>query len=197
MLHTLGDSHCDFTFRGLPASIHRIGPVTMKRVGNPAEPLLNDACARIGLRPGDTLVLCFGEIDVRCWVHVHLARRKDGNLRAMLAEWVDAYLDKAASLPARTAILGVPPPSPASRIYQTPEFPVNGTDAERVLYTAEMNSLLAAGAAARGLPFIDLSRAAGPDGMLPPERCDAQGIHVDDPALVLDILMKSGIMEGK
>ena len=194
-LHTMGDSHCDVTFTGIPnVSVHRIGPVTLRRVSHPDDTLLPNAVATLNLAPNNTLLLCFGEIDVRCWIQPSLARRKDGNLHNMLAEWAKAYLDRIQTLPtqAKIAVLGITPPAPMIRIVQSTEFTVRGSDQERILWTTALNTTLAKECAQRNIPLVDLSPIAGPGGMLPLNRSDGQH-HALCPTLVSEALAKAGI----
>lgn len=180
-LLTIGDSHSFIPFRTI-AKTRYMGAITMKRLGNPAEPLLHQCAAELAPQPGDVLIAVCGEIDVRCWAHVHVLRRKDGDAAAMLGEWAEAYLDKIASIPANGARLGVAavvPPSPQTKIDRK-EYPVAGTDEDRARYTALLNDALRRGAAARNLLFLDQhSPYAGPDGMMRPELADSS-VHIND-----------------
>jgi hypothetical protein len=181
MLHTIGDSHAHAPFLNIPGVLtHWVGPVTMKRIGHPSESLLLDTAAVAAPKKGDSLLLCFGEIDIRCWAHVHVSQRKR-EPNALLADWTSAYLDKAALL-ARivpTAILSIVPPSRGSAIDRQ-EFPVAGSDAERAEYTRIANRLLAEGCPSRGLLFADVhSLYADGYGMMRRELADSS-VHIND-----------------
>ena len=187
MIHTIGDSHCWVPFNNVPnVTTHTVGPVTLKRAGHPKENLLIDAVAHIKPQPDDTLLFCFGEIDIRCWVHVHVTQRnKDPNI--LLQTWVTLYLDKIASLQhPKTAVMGVTPPAPKDRIDRQ-EFPVAGSDQERVTYTQLLNSLLKKGCQARSFAFVDLSPYADQDGMLPINLSDGT-VHIGNNTLLLKAL---------
>lgn len=186
MIHTIGDSHCWIPFQNIPnVATHTVGPVTLKRAGHREESLLIDTVALIKPQPNDTLLFSFGEIDVRCWVHVHVTqRKKDPN--KFLLDWVTLYLDKVASLQHKTAILGVVPPAPKDRIDRK-EFPVAGSDQERVTYTRILNSFLKEGCQARNFAFVDLSLYADQDGMLQANLSDGT-VHIGDNTLLLKAL---------
>jgi len=180
-LLTVGDSHSYIPFRTI-AKVRYMGAITMKRLGNPAEPLLHQAVAELTPQPGDILLAVCGEIDIRCWAHVHLQRRKDGDAATMLKEWAEAFLDKVASIPANGARLGVAavvPPSPQMKIDRK-EYPVAGTDQDRAHYTVLLNDALRQGAAARNLLFLDqYSPYVGPDGMMRSDLVDSS-VHIND-----------------
>lgn len=198
MLHTIGDCHCDATFRGLRGLTgiiaHPLAPLTMKRVGHMEDNLLPDAVKALNLSPDDTLLVSCGEIDVRLWIPVHLARRKDGNLPAMLREWASAYIERAQTLPtqAKIALLGVPPPAIASRVWQPEGALITSPDQDRAAHTRLLNTILAEECAAKNMPLVDLSAFADPHGMLPLERSDGAH-HASCPALAAEALYRAGI----
>lgn len=191
-LHTIGDSHSHIPFLNMPGTaIHYLGPITMKRIGTPEEPLLLATAA--GIPPDQTLLLCFGEIDIRCWVHVHLTKRRR-ELQELLAEWTGLYLDKAASLQRPTAVLGIVPPSPKAMIDRPDEFPVAGSDDERALYTRTANEMLAQGCATRGFAFADTSAYADPQGMMRRELADGS-VHIAETTLLRAELHRLGLLQ--
>jgi len=182
-IHTMGDSHCFIPFEKTPGfTTHWLGPVTLKRIGHPNETLLLDSVASIQFAPEDSLLLCFGEIDMRCWVDVHVKNR-GRQPQPLLQEWIDLYLDKASQLTPKPAILGIVPPAPKLRIDRD-EFPVAGSDQERAAYTILANHILSQGCAQRNLPFVDISVYADPQGMLRYELSDGI-VHIASNTLLL------------
>jgi len=192
MIHVIGDSHCLYTFREIEdVSAYHIGPVTMKRVGYLEDSLLADTVREIPIGSGDVVLLSFGEIDMRCWVKVHLVRH---DLYFLLTRWVRRYLHRVMTLPtgvAKVGILSVPPPMPRERC-QSAEFPVAGTDEERAEYTRVANKLLAEGCKERGLLYVDVySRYADAAGMLKVEMSD-KIVHILDTRHVPECLAAAG-----
>jgi hypothetical protein len=194
-IHSTGDSHAG-TFVNLPGCVvHTVGPVTLKRVGYMEDTLLQDHVRGIGLTPADVLVLCFGEIDCRCFVKPQLEHRTI-SLEELLRGWVDAYLVRAKTLDtngARVAILSVTPPCTHDLAYNA-QFPVAGTDEERVTYHAAMNALLAQGCAERGLLYVDTYSAyKDENGMLIHALSD-NCTHIKENSRVLTILQMMGLL---
>jgi hypothetical protein len=186
-IHTVGDSHSQIPFLNAPNTvIHYLGPITLKRAGHPSENLLIDTVAHIypPVSRSDTLLFCLGEIDVRCWVHVHVTKRQR-DLEELLNEWITLYLDKIAALSqmAKIAVLAVVPPAPQALIDRD-EFPVAGSDQERVLYTRRINHHLRQGCAQRNFVFVDLSAYEDPQGMINPTLRDGS-VHIADNSLLL------------
>ena len=64
MLLTIGDSHSYIPFRTI-ARTRYMGAITMKRLGNPAEPLLHQCAAELAPQPGDVLI---DALDLEDWV---------------------------------------------------------------------------------------------------------------------------------
>jgi hypothetical protein len=192
MIHTIGDSHSFIPFHNVPnVTTHWLGPVTLKRLGHPEENLLIDTVKLINPPPQDTLLFCSGEIDVRCWVNVHITQRHK-NLEDFLQDWVTLYLDKIALLsPWKIAVMGVPPPAPKLKIDRV-EFPVTGTDQERVYYTRSINSYLKMGCIIRHFTFLDLSCYEDQNGMLNPVLSDGI-VHVGDNTLLLKAINNLGL----
>lgn len=190
MLYSLGDSHCDFTFKNIPnVSINRLGPLTMSRVGYLEDNVLPNAVQNLNLSLNDTLILSFGEIDVRCWASIHFNRKQNFSF---LQNWVDRYLYRASTLntKAKIAILSVPPPAPQSYIHQSHEFPVNGSDQERSLYTEVVNNFLKLGCQKCNFIFLDVySLYKDEYGMLPQNQADEQHIHIKNNNLVHKLLL--------
>jgi hypothetical protein len=197
MIYVVGDSHAAYTFAGVPGVVaHHLGPVTLRRAGGAADPLLPAAVAALGLTAADTIIWCFGEIDCRCHVKP-LAEHLERGLVALLEGWVDAYLTQVQGLPvngARAGVLAVLPPVEGERAAGNAQFPAAGTDAERAGYVGDLNRLLATGCAARGLLFVDVHAAyADARGLLPLALSDGH-VHVCDTEPAEDMLVKMGLL---
>lgn len=203
-LHTIGDSHAWLPFLQIGRAVtHYLGPVTMKRIGHHEETLLHDVVRSMGplpLQPGGALVFSFGEVDIRCWVHVHVSQRCR-ELGELLHEWTSNYLDKVRSVPVfapleALCVLAITPPVTAAQAHNV-DFPVAGSDADRARYTAFANSMLAAGCAKRGLRFLDsYSRYVGDDGMMRPELAD-NSVHIGNVDGLRSLLVEQGLIEKR
>ena len=193
MIYTLGDSHAMTTFAGIAGvGTRTVGAVTLKRAGiDPT--LLTWAVHCLCAKEEDAVILCFGEIDVRCHVKPALDHRKV-SLTALLASWVAPYLDVArASRAGRVAIMSVVPPVTTDRAFNA-TLPVGGSDGERVLYTYSINDLLRSGCIHRGLRYLDVhSEYRGEDGMLREEISDG-GVHIKDTARAAALLRREGLL---
>jgi hypothetical protein len=202
MIHSIGDSHSDFTFRGIPGvAIHHLGPLTMKRAAHADDYFLNEGVREIGLLPSDTLIVSAGEGDVRCFLKPELDA-KQITPAALLPPLVDRYLDRVRGLEvngARVGVLSITPPVTYTAVHafrqvNTYQFPPTGTDAERAEYTRVLNDLLAHGCQTRGLLFIDTySEYVDDDGMLIAEQSDGQ-VHIGDTSQVHVLLIRMGLL---
>lgn len=86
MIHVIGDSH-SLEFSNIDNTIiHYLGPRTMHRIGREGKALLD--FKRLEIQDNDTVVLVFGEIDVRC----HIGKQKELNNRS-LNEIINTLLD--------------------------------------------------------------------------------------------------------
>ena len=186
----IGDSHATFIAgtRVLPfdvSSDHEgvvwLGPRLMYSIArdgfpDPLLPELEGVSLDLARAP---VVLVFGEIDCR----VHLVERlaAGGTL-----EFVPRYVERAAELRARLAasrivLLGPVPPSDKGE--SDPEFPKNGTLAERIAVTRLVEQTLSEAAASLGdsrvtaVPVASL--LAGSDAGELAERLTDDGTHVN------------------
>lgn len=195
MIHTIGDSHSDFTFRNIPnVTIHHIGPLTMRRIAFKTDTLLEETIATCNLQPGDVVVLSFGEGDCRCFIKPKLV---DGlTAQAYCEDMVSHYFERLATLEtngARLATLSITPPAPYERAYLK-DWPPQGSDGERAMFTKTINDLLRVGCEQRGWLHINsYAEYVGSDGMLPQEGSDG-GVHIYDTAKVRVLLTKMGLL---
>ena len=197
MIHSIGDSHALFTFADiLEVKRHTIGPVTMKRVGYLEDNLLSDAVAALGLTAADALILCFGEVDCRCYLHPQVVHRLIG-LGGLVQQYVDCYAARVATLPtngARIAILGIPPATTTERAYNVVMAPA-GDNGYRVLYVRTMNAELAQACRSHGWIFLDLARYADAHTGLMLENFSDGGVHIKDPDGVREIMINAGLLK--
>jgi hypothetical protein len=198
MLYVIGDSHSQYSFSGIPnVAIHHVGPVTLKRVGYPEEPLLAITVGNLPLTSADYVVFVFGEIDVRCFVKPTYDRAKT-TLEQHLRKWAFRYGSAIASLDTKGAqivIMSVVPPSTAAQMAEGSLFPVAGTDQERAEYTVQLNAALKLVCEERHWQYLDVySRYANELGMLPSELSDGT-LHIGNPDRVKVLLNELRLLE--
>lgn len=204
----MGDSHSRL-FAGIPGAVCiHIGPITMRRMAYQKDSLMQDTvtslmtgtpfseyvrgiCTTSPGNPVDVIAFSFGEGDVRCFI-TKTAETLKMDVDAYLSDLVDNCLKRLAAFEmhgARCAILSIPPPAVYKRAF-VPNWPPQGSDAERSSWTKKINSMLAARSPAYGILFIDIySEYAGPDGMLPLEVSDRR-VHIADKTRLTALLTK-------
>jgi hypothetical protein len=154
------------------------------------------AARGIPLTVDDVVILCFGEIDCRCHVHVQAAL-PGRSLDEVVQTLADRYLDRVVSLDvhgARVGVLSATPPTTAARTAGNPDFPVAGTDAQRAAYTRQLNLRLQVGCSRRGLLYVDThSQYQDANGMLDVALAD-WNVHIKDTSRVEAVLRRMGLL---
>jgi FkbM family methyltransferase len=182
-IHTIGDSHGGGV-SGLSGAFDLVGGVTPHHLG----PRLMHSIGRDGLdlrkqgiKDGDTVICCFGEIDCRCHVHKFGTDYRK-TITATVERYVQALLANLERLPRlRLCVYNIPPPIRKAGKVENPEYPYLGSDEERRAYVNYMNELLAQQCARHGLIFVDLAREyADEHGFLRDSQSDGN-VHIADP----------------
>jgi len=182
-IHTIGDSHGGGV-SGLSGAFDLVGGVTPHHLG----PRLMHSIGRDGLdlrkqgiKDGDTVICCFGEIDCRCHVHKFGPDYRK-TITATVERYVQALLANLERLPRlRLCVYNIPPPIRKAGKVENPEYPYLGSDEERRAYVNFMNELLAQQCARHGLIFVDLAREyADEHGFLRAYQSDGN-VHIADP----------------
>ena len=191
-VHVFGDSHADFSFRGYEGLVSHITiSVTCFRVGRDGKGILNFQTA--GVKDNDTIIVLFGEVDCRCHIKRQLLAGRE--YKEVLDELVTAYgrsislnVDEFSKL--RVIVSCIPPPTARAdfeNIYGpiTHEFPFVGSDAERAMFTRDMNDLLKVHCRTKNYDFLDFydDYTRVEDGMLDHTKSDTQ-VHIKDNAMV-------------
>jgi hypothetical protein len=141
VIHAIGDSHVKLNFGGDPRIVvHHLGPVTMRAVSRDGRN--NISPKELGIVNGDSVIWCFGEIDVRC----HIIRQRDilneniSSIVDILAMgYINSILDIQHGMEVKTIILGVIPPT--DLIYDA-NYPRIGALYERVWARNTLNKSL-------------------------------------------------------
>lgn len=179
MLYCFGDSHVGHCFdRIRSASVCWLGPVTMHRVARDGLWFLD----QIDVRPNTTVLLLFGEIDVRC----HLGRVADetNTSRSDVAHsLVQSYVGRIAAARSgvdgvRFVLCSVPPPADGPGI-QNSDFPVYGNHGDRARLTSLVNSELRTQCKTHAFDYLDFHEEfATPEGYLIEGLSDGS-VHID------------------
>lgn len=174
MIHTFGDSHSCFgwiepmggshqvphhTSRTVGnITAHHLGPRLAYSVGRDGVNLLN--ITNHGIKPGDSVVFSFGEIDCRSHVHKYV---NNGGPEEVIDNIVSGYINTVLknidliNMPIETYLYNVvPPPDPESSVRNNPQFPFLGTSEERLNYGNIFNNKLKQASHKHQLGFIDI-----------------------------------------
>lgn len=199
MIYTIGDSHSDCTFRGVPGVNVDATPsfsFTMWRIATREDDVIERAVAALHMTPADTLILSAVEID--CRIHVKRLVSEGMNLEQLLSDMVDRYLTRALRLPlggGRLVIMSVVPPAPDGTLYPSGvALEIVGTNEERVSYVRAMNSILASECQKLGLMFLDVyTPYADASGLLPAEISDGV-VHIVKTNKVHEQMCRLGLL---
>ena len=199
LLYAYGDSHrgnlknrcsASFCHYWLHGCVH---PFTIHR----AHALGLDFAA-VGVPSDGVLIVCGGEIDVRCMVHKQVVE-KGRDATEVIHDLADKYMSILKRNSATHKLIGVMSIMPAMRFdneKNNPEYPFRGTDEDRRDWTILLNDLLRQRTAQAGHLFLDIfSYYADADGFLDPSKSDGN-VHAnpDDLAYVderIDMLLSS------
>jgi hypothetical protein len=166
-LFAIGDSHSVALWGGTGVRVIHLGPITANRAGRegelarlvvvrifgPRSAQASHILLRVVIRPGDGVVLFFGEIDVRA----HFADRIDDygsaeGLARSLATRLSAEAVRLADITkANVGIASVTPPADISDA----ELPTRGTIDDRVRWTKLLNQEFGALCERSGIRFVD------------------------------------------
>ena len=170
-IHTIGDSHSAFSFRGekeggleyifyqrrdvflrVPLYVHFVGSQTMYTFGLRGCEKKNFE----GVEKGNYLVFCFGEIDVRCHIHnqIHLRGRREEEIIFSLVEgYIRKIKEYEAKYKIRPVVFGVTPPV---RELTVDGYPSVGPFEDRVRYTKKINDYLKKKAKEQEILYFDV-----------------------------------------
>jgi hypothetical protein len=201
VIHVIGDSHSFFCFTDspmqmpplldepfdyiytnagyrfrVPFHIHCFIARTLHRVGREGVNAIN--VKHMGIAERDTVIFCFGEVDVR---H-HIGRQRDfhgRNLYEILYTLTNNYIrfieqNRSFYKQLNCMIFGVVPPLAYSKFMPpnfTPDtaFPFYGTPEDRVFITRELNRIMKEEGAKKNIGFLDIGDLyATPQGVLNP-----------------------------
>lgn len=192
MIYLYGDSHAEFSFRGLslPHDCRREYSVTMYRIGRDKRVVNWRPCT-----PNDITVFAFGEVDCRAHVgkQIELGRNENEVISVLATEYIDTIRRTSSG---RIIIVAVIPPTTSTDLMkaqpnlQARDYPYVSSDQDRLRYTHKLNARLAEICNEYSITFFNpYAPYAREDGFLKRELCDTVGLHVGNSSYVLDSFM--------
>lgn len=198
MIHSIGDSHAQWSFKGTGVVDHEIGPVTMGTVGKSRDgmlgsQLLDTIIERCGVEPTDTVIMCFGEIDTRCHIQPRVDAGEDED--QIIKELVDGYFQTIyGSRHLKFWVMSITPAwrkaewstflAQNGRSEQTEQFPLRGEDVDRSRYVQKLNTALRQECQRGHVFFLDVhEHYCDAEGMLIPALSDGN-LHIGNTSYV-------------
>lgn len=180
-LHTFGDSHCYFGWDAVKGVVtHHLGAKLCYSFGRDG---LDIKGGGFGVKDGDTLVFCFGEIDCRCHIHKHITT--ENHYSSIIDAIVEKYFTaiQSATNPFKDlviAVYNVVPPVQKYNTNENPDYPYLGSDEERKAYVEYFNRKLREKCEEYGYTFLDVySRYVDANGFLNKSLSDGE-VHIRD-----------------
>lgn len=142
-IHTIGDSHC---MNGWTKTIkHHLGPLLCYSFGK--EKLNRCDIRKFGIKDGDTIIFCLGEIDCRCHIHKHITDQVSyqdiiNNIVNHYFEAIELNVSISKIKLKNICVFNVVPPIQKHNTMENPKYPYLGSDEERKEYTLYFNQKL-------------------------------------------------------
>ncbi len=148
MIYIYGDSHAFFSFNNLNlnhVNLH-CSSITMYRIGRDNMIIHFD---KNMIKPNDTIVLVYGEVDCRCHIQrqINLGKNEDDIIHELVYNYITTIKNNTIDMNINIIIVGVIPPTKQND-YESRngpimhEFPFIGSDEDRVRFTSKVNQLL-------------------------------------------------------
>ena len=191
MIHTIGDSHAKYSFDGIVGVIcHHIGPVTMESVGKMRQSksssiYLEEILIEHKIKNDEVVILCFGEIDVRCRIKpkINNGENEDNVIKSLVSNYIETINNTNHK---NFWILGVIPPTCFRE--ETHGYPFLGSDEERSIYCRKINLSLKEMCKKNGIVFLDIYELYKDDrGMLKKELSD-NNVHIGNTEFVKELI---------
>jgi len=190
MLHVFGESHAREGWNQLEprclvpgkVSIHcaQSDPPLMHSIGKKGLEVLD--ITRVGVRDGDIIIFCYGEVDCRCHIYKHLEQGLDYVVNNLAIDYMNTIaLNVKRYKDLRVGVYNVLPPAKKSRTWDNPSLPFLGTDEERLSYVIALNNKLEQACKEHGYIFVDIFKDyADSEGFMNPA-LSSDGLHISDP----------------
>jgi hypothetical protein len=192
MIYLYGDSHAEFSFRGLslPHECRREYSVTMHRIGRDKRVVKWTPCT-----PDDITVFAFGEVDCRAHVgkQIELGRNENDIISVLATEYIDTL---RRTSPGRIIVVAVIPPTTSADLLKSQpnirasDYPFVSSDQDRLRYTNKLNARLSDICKEHSITFFNpYAPYTREDGFLKRELCDTIGLHVGNSSYVVNSFM--------
>jgi hypothetical protein len=197
MVHTIGDSHAGGV-TNLTGAFDKISGINRHWLG----PRLMYSISReginlnsMGINSGDTVILCFGEIDCRFHVHKFISQN---TYQQVIDNLVESYFNLIKNLidnyNVRVIVYNVVPSIKKGTVEENQSYPFLGTDEERKSYVTYMNYKLSESCKVNNILFIDVyNKYICEDGFLKREFSDGN-VHITEHSFIEDFLKKNNIL---
>lgn len=187
--HTFGDSHAQFAWERIPGVVtHRVGPLLCYSFGkDPSR--INISDPKNGVKDGDSVCFCLGEIDCRNHLYKHSTHQTAfQDIDAIISAYMDAIKTVCAPYnDLKVYVYSVPPIVPGGRGYNH-ECPHHGDDDTRRLFTYLFNHHLRKHCPRNGYVMVDVyDQYKDADGYIKYELSDGS-VHIDDPVYIREFL---------
>jgi hypothetical protein len=183
-IHTFGDSHCRFGFDKSTYGVktNGISAVTMQNFGRFKLDVLD--VSQFNVQEGDYVCFSFGEIDCRCHIHKFKEQYKE-LIEKIVENYMDAIKENANKFSdLKVMVYNVPPTLRASPFNWNTEYPMLGSNEERITYIKYMNEKLKENCKKNNFIFFDVYDSyVGEDGFMKYELSDGR-IHIDNPIYI-------------
>lgn len=185
IVHTIGDSHAVNGWTDVAK--HTLGPLLCYSFGRDPTGRCPNLTA-LGVRDGDIVIFCLGEIDCRC----QIGKRGGPDTVPPI---VERYLQGVVSLVKASGlkrvkpyVYSVPPPPRKEESRDYSDYPLVGSNEERLAITTRFNAELRVMSWKSGIGFMDVSTACSVgEGYLNPEMSDGH-VHINDTRPITDAL---------
>ena len=206
-IHTFGDSHSHLGFEsvninGVSIITHWIGPVLCYTFGNNKLDLLD--ISNYGVKDGDTVIFCFGEID--CRAHVYRFVNETNTYENIIDNLVNNYFEAISENVKKytrlnTLVYNVVPPANVFLCHpeeqcaidvftkNKTEVPWKGRNEDRMQYHLYFNKKLKELCLSYNYTFMDVyDKYCDADGFINSELSD-KNVHIKDPIFIKDFLV--------
>lgn len=185
--YSIGDSHADFTFRGIIENRRNIGPLTMHRIGRDKINLLDYFIDDKKIEKDSFIIISFGEIDVRCHIYnqIHINNRSEDEVIKTLVDNYFEHILSQKNLFKKIILLNINPPAKKELSANNSEYPFVGSNQDRSRYTKKINNYLKNKSIEHDIGFIETHKYySDSDGMLICNLSDGS-VHINEQKYIL------------
>lgn len=191
-IHTIGDSHSwnGWSQIRLPAiaiHIHHLGAKLMYSFGRDKLGLVD--IRTMGIKSGDYVCFCFGEIDCRCHIYKYKETWRE-DIEHIVNNYIDAISQNVKLVNGIKPMIQSVTPTANIDSYKSNDFvyPHLGTNEERRTYTTYLNDCLRHTCNEYGYIFLDVyDKYSTVDGLLNNDYSD-QEVHISNPCFIIDFI---------